>query len=265
MTKEPDLLAEITRGAADDRVPMASLLRKCIALGGATGSAELRDWASDEATGYRDETKLPEYRIVHAPILIDGQTAWHKIEGQQISSWQLPEFARDHITNEVPLARGVGELEALLRNADRNGETFVRLQPPGAADLVTYMNHQQGGGIERIYWSVSTAQIAGTLDLIRTTLVRLASEMRSTRPAGTTVPSKEAAAEAVSVVLHGGKRNIVNINTAQATDGGNATVTVTPPAESKESGWSKAATIWTVIGVVVAVVTGYFTYRQWRG
>ena len=265
MSKEPDLLVEITRGAADDRVPLASLLRKCIALGGATGSAELRDWASDEATGYRDDTKIPEYRVVHAPILVDGQTGWHKVTGQQISSWDLPDFARDHITNEVPLARGVGELEALLRNADRDGETFVRLQPPGAADLVTFMNRQQGGGIERIYWSVSTAQIAGTLDLIRTTLVRLASEMRSTRPAGATVPSREAAAEAVSVVLHGCKRNIVNINTAQAQDGGNATVTIAPPAESKESGWSKAATVWTVIGVVVAVVSGYFTYRQWRG
>ncbi|SCE63508.1 hypothetical protein GA0070216_1015 [Micromonospora matsumotoense] len=262
MAKDPDLLAQIERGALNDAVSLASLLRKCVALGGATRSAELRDWASDELNGYRDDTKIPEYRIVHAPILADGRTFTHQITGQQISSWDLPDFAREHITNEVRLARGVGE--AVLSNAARNGETVVRLQPPGAADLVTFMNSQQGGGIERIYWGVSIGQIAGTLDQIRTTLVRLASEMRAAQPAGTAMPSHEAATEAVHVVLHGGTRNVVNINTAQARDGSNATVMATP-TDGKEPGGSKAATIWTVAGVVVAIVSAYFTYRQWRG
>jgi len=56
----------------------------------------------------------------------------------------------------------------------------------------------------------------------------------------------------VNVVLHGGKRNQVTVTTAQADKGASASITV--PDEQKESGWTKTQTIWTVIGVIVAII-----------
>jgi hypothetical protein len=35
-----------------------------------------------------------------------------------------------------------------------------------------------------------------------------------------------------------------------------------PPGELKESGWTKIATIWTVIGGIVALISLYIAYRQ---
>jgi hypothetical protein len=140
-TDQP-LLAQIDRDALDDRVPLATTLRKCIALGAQARNDELRDWASKELDGYRDGD-IPSYRIIHVPLLIDGLTFTHQVRGQQISTMDLPDFARDVITEELPLAHGVGDLQALVRNARAAGKTAVKMAPDGAADLVKLWNHER--------------------------------------------------------------------------------------------------------------------------
>jgi hypothetical protein len=71
--RDKSLLAEIERGGLDDRVPLKTVLRTCISLGAQTRNAELRDWAGQELGGYRDDdSAIPVYRVVHAPVKIDG-------------------------------------------------------------------------------------------------------------------------------------------------------------------------------------------------
>lgn len=269
MPKDNSLLAEIERGGLDDRVPLATVLRKCIALGGQTQNAELRDWASQELGGYRtDDSAIPDYRIIHAPLKIDAVTVTARIRGRQISRYQLPDVAHDVISEEVKLAQGVGDLEALVRNAEREGTSSLKLVPPGAADLLTIMNQDmQGSGqtIMALYWEVVVARFSGVLDQIRTKLVQLVAEMRATMGEDESQPTSEQAAQAVSVVFHGGKRHQVNVNTAQAATGGSAVATAPPPTEHKESWWTKTITIWTVIGVLVAIAAAYIAYRAWHG
>ena len=108
-----------------------------------------------------------------------------------------------------------------------------------------------------LYWDVNVARIEGVLDQIRTTLVRLVSEMRATMPDGSSEPSQEQAASAVNVVLHGGKRSQFTVTTAVADNG--ASANVSSPTAHRESGWTKTRTIWTVIGVLVAALTLYLT------
>jgi hypothetical protein len=70
--RDRGLLTEIERGALDDNVPLATTLRKCVALGGQAGSIELRRWASRELNGYKaGDDDLPEWRIVGAVLHID--------------------------------------------------------------------------------------------------------------------------------------------------------------------------------------------------
>ena len=89
------LLEQIEQGALDSKTPLADVLRKCVALGGRAGSEQLRDWARRELDGYRDgKQELPAYRIVPAAIAIDGQNMAFQVTGQQLSSYDLPEFAR---------------------------------------------------------------------------------------------------------------------------------------------------------------------------
>ena len=84
-----------------------------MALGGHSGSAELRDWARQELNGYKGES-IPAYRVVPAILAVDGHNFAHRITGQQISTSDLPEFARETLEPEVPLTSGVA-LVAELR------------------------------------------------------------------------------------------------------------------------------------------------------
>ena len=245
---------------------LAATLRKCIALGAQTRNVELRDWASRELDGYRNDNEVPEYRIIHVPLLIDAVTVTHQIRGQQISAMDLPDVAHGHISEELKLAHGVGDLHALVRNSERAGKSAVKMSPSGSADLIKLMNYEmQGSGqtIMALYWDVSVARLSGVLDHIRTTLVRLVSEMRATMSDDASIPSSEQAAQAVNVVLHGGKRHQVTVTAAQADRG--ATASVEPATEHKESWWTKSVTIWTVIGVIVATIGVYLAYLQWHG
>ncbi|GII22170.1 AbiTii domain-containing protein [Planosporangium mesophilum] len=213
--RESNLIDEIERGALDSNVSLADTLRKCMILGGQAKSAELRAWASRELSGYGPDDELPEWRTVAAPLQMDGMNLRYRWKGQQISRWELPDFARDAIKDEVQLRVGVGQLEAMLRGAD-NG--VVRLGLPGGAELVSYINHANGDAyqtIERIYWGVSTTAIDGVLDRIRTALTELVAELRHGMADDASVPSEELATQAFHVAVSG-KGHRVTVTNAQA-------------------------------------------------
>lgn len=100
------LLTEIERDLLDGE-PVADVLRKLIILGGRAGSSELRDWASRELRGYADASleELPCYRKLLAIIQVDVVVGRDQMSHFTISPNQLPESARAHIGNEVPLPR----------------------------------------------------------------------------------------------------------------------------------------------------------------
>lgn len=79
MTKP--LVEQIEEDALDSKKSVADALRKCIALGGRAGSEELRSWASQELQGYQKRDDVPEYRIIAAPIVIDGIAGYNYITG----------------------------------------------------------------------------------------------------------------------------------------------------------------------------------------
>jgi len=249
--RDRGLFAQIERDAHDERVALATTLRKCIALGAQTRNAELRDWATNELNGYRRDDEIPEYRVIHAPLMVDGQTFNAIIKGEIISSTDLPEVAHDHVTERVLLAHSVDDLEALAREAHRANEGSVLLAPSGSAELIKLMNYQmqdQYRAISRLYWSVSTVRLEGVLGQIRTMLVRLVAEMRAAMGEDQTSPAPEHAAEAVHVVLNGGSRNTITI--AQANVGGTASVPA--PAMSESPFWTRGRTIG---GILVGICT----------
>ena len=65
------------------------------------------------------------------------------------------------------------------------------------------------------------------------------------------------------MVLHGGKRHQVTVTAAQADS--RATASIKSADDREGSGWTKTATIWIVIGVIVTIIGVYVAYRQWRG
>ncbi len=209
-------MSQIESNALNEQSSLASALRKCIVLGGKSGSERMRDWATRELQGYSKSDPLPAYRIIGAPLMVDGVRGNVQIQRQQIPPSSLPEFVRQHISERLELRDGVGSLEALVAQEE------IRLSPPGASDLAHYLNAQSGNPYQHIisiYWSVASAAIRGVLDHIRTALTQLVAELRANMPETDDLPSAENANQAVTVVVSG-ERPSVNVTAAQASGRG---------------------------------------------
>jgi AbiTii len=247
MSPKQSLVDQIEADALDSTVPLTDALRKCVLLGGRSGSTALQDWATRELEGYSREADLPEYRIVHAPLRIDGMVMGMggllQVTGQAIAPMSIPEFARESVSERLPLPHGVGDLEALARQGD------IKLQPPHASDLVLFMNSQSGSPGQRIdvlYWNVAPVVIEGVLGHIRNDLVKLVAELRASMPSTSDIPPSEVADNALSFVVSG-KRARVHVVNAQAASHGTAMVTQ-PTEDTPSRSWR----YWGRLGAFVA-------------
>lgn len=249
------MLGEIEAAALDPASDLPAMLRKCITLGGATGSERLREWAVRELKGYETDDELPPYREVVAPLLLDGIAGNALVRDQAVPANMIPEFAREKVNTELPFPQPIAELVDLLSAARSKGESGIRLGVPGGPELVAIINSELDPSrhVDRIFWSVSLSPIARILDVVRTTLVELVAEMRAGTPSGTGLPSRETAEQAVDIAING-KRNRVVIN--QVGPGGQAAGAAGGAAAI---GIGEAETrarrlMWWVVGVA-AVVT----------
>jgi hypothetical protein len=249
------LLAAIEAGVHDDSVILSSLLQKCILLGKRSGSAELRDWASRELNGYRGH-ELPDYRKTRAAafLVITNRAGYNPIT-QRLHDHNIPTWLseQDSDLEEVPLAVGVGELEALVAK----GETPVRLIPPWGSVLIDLYNEHgylDGNSHARtIYWEVPLTSIQGVIMRIRTALTELIAELDEATPEGESLPTKTAADQALQLAIHG-DNNQVNFSPQHASGGGSNSTTVTSGNDTA----GETATFWQRLrkrGAVVAIAT----------
>jgi hypothetical protein len=237
------LLAEIERDALDESKSVSSALRKCLALGGQAGSAELRQWASRELNGYPDDVPLPGYRKIRTPLVMDGFDGGGIFRGRQVSVIDLPQEARGVVGDELPLTFGAAKIEALARQAEESGKP-VEMGPAAGAELALMMTSEVGRyRVERVYWAVGAGVLRGAVESIRTALAELVTEIRSAMPAEDATPTAEAVGQAVQVAVSG-KRNRVTVAAAGA--GGTATASSGGGASEERRFWT-----WPRVGMFI--------------
>jgi AbiTii-like protein len=259
--REDTLIAQIEQEALDDDASLAGALRKCVVLGGKSGSESLRDWATRELQGYYGQDDLPEYREVPAQIQIDGATMTGLVTGQPFARSALPDFVQEKVHERVELRDGAGAIEALVQRAEASGEA-VKISLPMGGDIARIMSADlHGQQILSIYWAIAPAAVRGVLDQIRTALTLLVAELRANMPPDEQIPSAAAANQAVQLVVTG-KRHKVSVNTAQAQGvASDATVAVREPDEVDSPFWTRSRRIGafvvgaaTIVGAVAAVI-----------
>lgn len=133
-------LRHLRAQVVNEHASLAGLLRMCLMLGAETGSAELRTWASRELNGYDNDADLPPYRQIVGVLCIDTLSGPHHVTGQQISPVQLPEFARDEVSNDIDMLQPIEELERLATTT----EDAVLLSKSGFPELAVLWSHQLG-------------------------------------------------------------------------------------------------------------------------
>lgn len=251
------LLRDIQSGALDSSSSVSDLLRKCVALGGAAGSRDLVVWASLELNGFKgNKAELPSYRKVAAPLVIDGIAGWTQFRRQHIAPSSLPEFARDAISEEVPLVQGIGTLEEL---AARSDDDAVTLSPAGSAELVRLWNHELQSDtqdIHRLYWLISKSEIAGVMHQIRNRLVTLIAEFEIEFE--TASSTGQAVDRALQVTMGDGARvAIVSAEGRGSRNNVDLSSGVSPLDQPK---WSIPRFLWTAAIGIATIAAAWFGY-----
>lgn len=198
--------------------------------------------------GYGNDDELPAYRTAAAPLVLDAHVPGGVIKGQQVPYALIPDFAREHLGDDLEFRQPISEIGEMVASARRRGETTVKLGVPLGAGVVALMNDElqkdgPGQTIERIYWDVSLIPLTRILDGVRTRLVALIAEMRAGTPAGTSIPSREVAEQAVGIAIHGKGHRIVIQQ-----DSPGASAAVSEPSESR----ARRIAFW--VGVIATVV-----------
>lgn len=191
--ENPSLLDRLEVGLLDEATSLKTLLRTVQFIGGHASSSTLQDWTRLELEGYYDsEVDLPSYRMVPAQIQVDARTIRWQMTQQSVSVLDLPEVARSVITEQAPIATGIGQVETMVSDAP-SGEA-IKLALPGAAEITRMMSYERRGRgtvIDAVYWAVHPSALQDVLDQVRNRLVRFVAELRSTMPAGTDTPTPE--------------------------------------------------------------------------
>ena len=207
------LLAQIAADLIDDR-PLSSLMQKCIVLGGRAGSEKMRDWARWELKGYAGADAVPPCCHVHAPLMavitnLAGYNGRPTQVHEDVFADQIRDVIRETIDDieDAILPYGIGMLEGLASQ----GTDMHRLGPPFSSVMAETLNKwhmEPGSRVAEVYWSVSNAAIVGTLVRIRGALADLVAELRTLTPQDQDVPDKQAADQAVRVVITGDRTSI---------------------------------------------------------
>lgn len=252
--------------------PIATTLRKIILLGGRVGSERLRQWATEELTGYTRGEGIPEYRVLPARIKMDyvimtatyrgPSTATGSVRGQEISAHDFSQIVGTDEKNEVRLGISVDEIEALLRDA--GDEREVKMVVPSEAGQLIDHHVSYTRKTMLVYRSIQTAQLYAVLGAVRTRLAELVAELRDAVPSGATLTSANRAAveRAFDVAIHGdvsvaaGGQLIIN--------SGTATATVSPQAAeiSLWVRWRRLGAFLVGAATIAAAVFGWLAIRN---
>jgi hypothetical protein len=208
------LPAQIEADLLDDRVPLSSLLQRCVVLGRQAGSEKLRDWARWELNGYADADSVPNYRHVHAALMaVITNNAGYNAMTQRIPEDVFPDQIRDVIREtagdieDAIIPYGIGMVEELASQ----GTDMHRLSPPFSiviADTLNQFNMAPNSRVAQVYWSVSNASLRGILVRVRTALADRVAELITLTPQDQDVPDKQAAAQAVQLNITGERPTI---------------------------------------------------------
>jgi hypothetical protein len=177
---QPDILARLENDLLDRTVPLADVLRACLVLYGHTNATQLRAWASAELQGYPRINDVPDYRKIAAPIMQVVDVPYRGRSTHPFNVHSLPDFAREYITEIVPLSQGADELEALANVYEAHNQQIELGVFAGDAYMSVWNKRpDRPYTVVAMYWTVSPAVIRGVLGRIRTQLTEFVADLLS--------------------------------------------------------------------------------------
>jgi hypothetical protein len=168
------LLLDIINLAVDENQSLTSVLRKCLILADELRNEPLKRWASQELNGYKTPDDVPEYRVVAAPAKGNFVNLAWKLNGQNIASVSLEENHR-HFAEIVKLWEPISAYEHTIK---QRGTLVYEWN----SNMVGFYQDRLSDDFRLVnaWQEVTKGTIVGLLDVIRTRILEMALEIKST-------------------------------------------------------------------------------------
>lgn len=199
--QQADRLAALERDVLDRTVPLADVLRSCLALSRHTQATQLREWVTAELKGYRIDG-VPDYRKIAAPILRTFDVPGQGLVTQLFNVQTLPEPVRERVNEIVPLTQSVDDLEALIaQHEPQNKQVELEVFASDLLSAIWNQNNPYGPRAVAMYWSINPAVLRGVLGQIRTALTEFVIELRAEAGDSEQLPSAAQTDEALRTAV----------------------------------------------------------------
>jgi hypothetical protein len=178
-TMNKNLVEELKNDIVNEKVSLATALRKAKLLAFELQSDEFRKWVDSELSGYRREVELPEYRRIHAQNLGNFSGPFGAgIKNMMLPTYNLPDSIKE-FADKLVFSEGIKELESLA-NAGKN---LQRKWPAEAIILAREHIPISGGYVLVDAWQpIAYQSVVGILDAVRNRLLDLLLDLQSTFP-----------------------------------------------------------------------------------
>lgn len=173
------LLRKIQDAAIDSSVDLPNLLRMCKVLAARLGNQDFKCWIDNELSGYRNESDLPEYRV----LCVNSKGHFSGSYGSEMRNANIPLSCLPEELNEslghTYLMQPIAAIDSLIKN-----NTSGSLQEPWHPDLIAHFG-------DRIYdrmvcmqaWKVIPASsLVAASDSVRTRVLNFALEIEINNP-----------------------------------------------------------------------------------
>lgn len=162
-----NLMKKIRDGATSSDTSLGEVLRLCMRLGQQLSNKELTTWARKEASGYKGEDDLPDYRKLATEV----RGTFRGPFGSGLNNAHIPKLSIDkkhrEILYSIHLFEPVNQLEQYAKS---EGSGTFQISWP--ADIIAYYQQREiysNGLVLVSAWRLMSSQnILGVLETIRT-------------------------------------------------------------------------------------------------
>lgn len=202
------LLDEIIEAATDDKVPIGTLLRKCLVLERQLKNEKFKAWLDQELDGYNQDNPddFPDYRVFNCVNKGDFYGMTVKMTGQPISLHVMTEKDRK-LLEKVYLHQPVASYES---RPGQDSDAALPWNPYLIAKYQTKIYQNGEPALMRAWQEIPGSVLVALLEQVRTRVLRFALDLKEGLPAeSATASSLPAATVEKSVVNHIYGGNIV--------------------------------------------------------
>ncbi len=172
------LLLEIQNDALDDKVPVATLLRKVMVLASNLDSAVLEDWVRHELNGYPNSVDVPKYRTMGISFKASGADIIRQYNRMPIAQLVVEKAAENPEISTFKCRQAIGTISVDEINKS-DGTLLVNFD-----NYIPLIQQQLEEGIVLFaFWGeIPSSQVYGVLDAVRSRVLDFALVLKKNYP-----------------------------------------------------------------------------------